>query len=103
MRKSRPFARIVVSRIASAESKSPVVRRKILSLGVSNAPAGAIAFWVASAFTIVGTSTPSVASLVFDSSMKTFSSCSPKNSTFATSGTRRSSARIRSAYFLRSA
>ena len=39
---------------------------------------------------------PSVASLAFDISMKTFSSCSPMKSTFATPGTRRSSARMRS-------
>jgi hypothetical protein len=74
-----------------------------LSLAVSKLPAGAIAFWVARALTIVCTSTPSVASLVFESSMNTFSSCSPMSSTLATSGTRSSSRRMRSAYFLRSA
>jgi len=63
------------------------------SVAVSNAPDGATTFWRASVSMIWAGSTPSVASFALDSSMNIFSSCSPKKSTLATPGTRRSSAR----------
>ena len=66
------------------------------SAAVSNTPAAAIAFCVVSVAKICAGSIPSVASLLFDSSTKIFSSCSPMKSTLATPGTRSSSARNRS-------
>ncbi len=66
------------------------------SVCVSNTPDGATAFCFASVSMISAGSIPSVASLLLASSMKIFSSCSPMKSTFATPGTRSSSARTRS-------
>jgi len=90
---TRPPARIERSRIASSEPNAPEGRSAIRSVGVSNVPDAATAFCEASVEKICAGSMPSVASFAFDTSTKTFSSCSPMKSTFATDGTRRSSAR----------
>ncbi len=67
------------------------------SVGVSKLPVADTAFCCASAANTTAGSMPKVASLALASSTKIFSSCSPTRSTLATSFTRRSWLRMRSA------
>ena len=96
-RKVRPLARIGKSRISSTVAKPPLTRSCTRSLPVSKNPVGVTAFCASIACCTASSGTPRVASLVLDSSMKIFSSCTPSRSTLATSGTRCRSSSMRSA------
>ncbi|MNM53821.1 hypothetical protein D3C81_649300 [compost metagenome] len=89
--------RIGKSRISCTDLNWPVMRSCTRSVGVSNQLAGAIAFCCDNACCTCCIDTPSVASLVLDNSIHTFSSCRPSRSTLPTSSTRCSSSWMRSA------
>ena len=86
-RKVRSPARIGKSRISSTESKPPLTRSCTRSLPVSKKLAGVTAFCcVQRLLHRRAAGCPSVASLVFDSSIQIFSSCRPSRSTLADVG-----------------
>ncbi len=93
----RPLAWMGNSLMSSTEFSCPVTRSCTRSPAVSTKPAGAIAFCCLSASCTALIGTPSVASLVLEISIQTFSSCRPTRSTLPTSGTRCSSSWMRSA------
>ena len=96
-RKVRSPTRIGNARICSTDVKRPSTRNATRRLGVSKNAAGTSAFCWSSASLTAATGTPSVASLVFDSSTQIFSSCTPNSSIFPTSGTACSASCTRSA------
>ncbi|MNT24885.1 hypothetical protein D3C72_1603840 [compost metagenome] len=83
--------------MSSIDSYWPVMRSCTRSVGVSKKLVALTAFWSAKACCTCCSDTPSVASLVLDSSIHTFSSCRPTRSILPTSGTRCSSSWMRSA------
>ena len=96
-RKLRSPTRIGKSAISCTLSKRPETRSCTRSVWVSKKLAGAMAFCWSIACCTAASGTPSVASLVLDSSIQIFSSCRPTSSILPTSGTRCSSSSMRSA------
>ena len=96
-RKVRSPTRIGKSRICSTLRNCPLMRTGTRLPGVSKKPAGTIAFCCSSACWTAEAGTPSVASLVLESSIQIFSSWTPNSSILPTSGTACSASCTRSA------
>ena len=76
---------------------APLTRSCTLSLGVTSTPLASTVFCAAIWLTMASNGKPSWANFLCESTMLIFSSCTPNGSTLATSGTRSSCWRTRSA------